>query len=72
MKPQPAGRSIPRPSEEIESRRAKASSGETQPNWETVQLLALALGVTCEAFMSEGLELPDSPEPKRRGLPSGR
>ncbi len=33
--------------------------GLREPNWQTVQLLALALGVDCTAFKDTGLELPD-------------
>ncbi len=41
--------------------------GTSKPSWETVQSLAKALGVTCEAFAIEGAPLPNPPEPKKRG-----
>jgi transcriptional regulator with XRE-family HTH domain len=38
--------------------------GEREPSWDTVQKLALVLGVECTAFMDEGLSLPEI-EPSR-------
>ncbi len=38
---------------------SRLEMGEREPNWGTVQLLALALGVDCTAFKDTGLELPD-------------
>jgi transcriptional regulator with XRE-family HTH domain len=43
-------------------------AGRNEPGWETVQRLALALGVTCEAFVDPGLSLPGV-EPARMGRP---
>jgi transcriptional regulator with XRE-family HTH domain len=40
--------------------------GEREPTWETVQRLALALGVDCGQFRDPGLVLP---EPKPQGKP---
>jgi transcriptional regulator with XRE-family HTH domain len=41
------------------------------PGWDTVQRLAKALGLSCEAFEDEGLTLPEykrgKPGPKPRG-----
>src|SRR3954468_20894120 len=39
------------------------------PTWDTVQLLAKALGVTCEAFNDPGLALPPPAEKKPLGRP---
>jgi transcriptional regulator with XRE-family HTH domain len=46
-------------------------SGRNEPGWETVQKLALALGVTCEAFTDPKLALPQPKEqpPKKLGRP---
>jgi transcriptional regulator with XRE-family HTH domain len=41
--------------------------GEREPGWSTVQLLAAALGVSCETFTSP-VTLPDV-EPAKRGRP---
>jgi transcriptional regulator with XRE-family HTH domain len=41
--------------------------GLSQPAWDTVQLLAAALGVDCTAF-AEAVTLPES-EPGKRGRP---
>ncbi len=43
--------------------------GEREPTWETVQRLALALGVDCRAFVDPGLALPPEQPPARRGRP---
>jgi transcriptional regulator with XRE-family HTH domain len=43
-------------------------SGRNQPNWDTVQRLAAALGATCEAF-AEGVQLPAVEPAKPRGRP---
>jgi transcriptional regulator with XRE-family HTH domain len=45
--------------------------GETSPSWETVQLLAKALGVSCEEFVSEDVQPPEPPPVKRPG-PKGQ
>src|SRR5262245_42334266 len=39
------------------------------PTWDTVQLLALALGVSCEAFNNPNLALPVPAVPKSKGRP---
>src|SRR5437660_1129785 len=36
--------------------------GQREPNWETVQRLALALETDCRTFIDEGLELPEEPD----------
>ncbi|HEX5270553.1 MAG TPA: helix-turn-helix transcriptional regulator [Gemmataceae bacterium] len=41
--------------------------GETSPSWETVQLLAKALGVSCEEFVVEDIQPPEPPPVKRPG-----
>jgi transcriptional regulator with XRE-family HTH domain len=54
---------------------SKLEMGETAPSWETVQLLARALGVSCEAFMIDDVQPPPPPPVKRpgpRGKASGR
>jgi transcriptional regulator with XRE-family HTH domain len=43
--------------------------GERAPTWETVQLLALALGVSTEDFRDPGLTLPPEKPPPRMGRP---
>lgn len=47
---------------------AKLEQGIREPSWATVQTLAAALGVTCEAFAAE-LENPDD-EKRKRGRPA--
>jgi transcriptional regulator with XRE-family HTH domain len=42
--------------------------GKTQPSWETVQRLALALGTDCRDFMDPNLQTPDVPA-RGRGRP---
>jgi transcriptional regulator with XRE-family HTH domain len=46
---------------------SKLELGETAPSWETVQLLAKALGVSCEAFVIEDIQPPEPPPVKRPG-----
>ncbi len=43
--------------------------GEREPTWETVQLLAVALGVDCREFVDPGIKPPPAAEPKPRGRP---
>jgi transcriptional regulator with XRE-family HTH domain len=43
--------------------------GAREPTWDTVQLLAKALGVTCADFLDPGIELPDVEPPRGRGRP---
>lgn len=43
--------------------------GEREPNWETVQRLALALGVDCREFVDPALTLPPEGPPARMGRP---
>ena len=43
--------------------------GESQPSWQTVQLLAAALGVDCTAFADPGVKPPAPAEAKPRGRP---
>jgi DNA-binding XRE family transcriptional regulator len=45
--------------------------GDSEPAWQTVQLLALALGVATEEFRDMRLTLPDV-EVRPRGRPRGR
>jgi transcriptional regulator with XRE-family HTH domain len=44
---------------------SKLEMGETAPSWVTVQLLAKALGVSCEAFMTDDVQPPEPPPVKR-------
>jgi transcriptional regulator with XRE-family HTH domain len=48
---------------------SRLEQGNQGPAWETVQRLALALGVDCRAFADPALQLPADTEPKRRGRP---
>jgi transcriptional regulator with XRE-family HTH domain len=43
--------------------------GAREPTWETVQRLALALGVDCRAFVDPGLTLPPERPATGRGRP---
>jgi transcriptional regulator with XRE-family HTH domain len=43
--------------------------GQREPTWHTVQLLALALGVSSEAFSDADLQLPDVEPAAPRGRP---
>jgi transcriptional regulator with XRE-family HTH domain len=47
-------------------------AGGGQPNWETVQRLAAALGLDCRAFADPGIvaEVADAPPAKGRGRPA--
>jgi transcriptional regulator with XRE-family HTH domain len=47
----------------------KLENGERQPAWDTVQKIALALGVECTAFTDSSIQLPEEQEPKKRGRP---
>ncbi len=44
-------------------------SGQREPGWETVQRLAMALDVSCEAFTDPSLSLPEIQPPGRPGRP---
>jgi transcriptional regulator with XRE-family HTH domain len=47
-------------------------SGENDPRWQTVQRLALALGVSCDAFRDPELTLPpQGPRPRMGRPPKG-
>ena len=53
---------------------SKLELDETSPSWETVQLLAKALGVSCEAFVTDDVQPPEPLEFQRvkvrpRGTP---
>jgi transcriptional regulator with XRE-family HTH domain len=48
---------------------SRLESGESQPSWETVQLLAAALMVGCQALVDEHLALPVCDEFGRPGRP---
>ena len=50
---------------------SKLKAGSAQPSWETVQKIAKALGVTCEAF-SQPIDLPAVSEARGRGRPPGK
>jgi transcriptional regulator with XRE-family HTH domain len=43
--------------------------GEREPGWQTVQLLALALGVDCNEFRDPAIRLPRPAAPRPRGRP---
>jgi transcriptional regulator with XRE-family HTH domain len=43
--------------------------GEREPTWQTVQLLAAALGVDCRAFVDPGLQPPPEEPARPRGRP---
>ncbi len=43
--------------------------GENKPSWETVQLLAAALGVDCREFTDPSVKPPPPVEAKPRGRP---
>jgi transcriptional regulator with XRE-family HTH domain len=47
----------------------KLEAGGREPSWGTIQLLAKALSVTCEAFNDPGLSLPAPAAPKPKGRP---
>src|SRR5262245_56108244 len=46
---------------------SKIERDETSPSWETVILLAKALGVSCEAFVTDDVQPPEPPPVKRPG-----
>ena len=46
--------------------------GDNEPTWETVQLLAAALGVDCRAFADPAVKPPAPAEAKPRGRPPRR
>jgi transcriptional regulator with XRE-family HTH domain len=48
---------------------SRLEKGERDPNWETVQRLALALGVDCRAFTDPDLQLPEQAPPGKPGRP---
>jgi transcriptional regulator with XRE-family HTH domain len=48
---------------------SRLEKGERDPNWETVQRLALALGVDCRAFTDPDLQLPEAAPPGKPGRP---
>ena len=45
---------------------AKLETGVTRPTWDTVQALARALGVSCEAFQDEEKPAEEPPAKKRK------
>lgn len=46
---------------------AKLEQGQRKPTWESVQALAAALGVSCEAFAEPKAEAsPEEPKPTRK------
>jgi transcriptional regulator with XRE-family HTH domain len=48
---------------------SRLEMGTRDPGWETVQRLALALGVDYGAFADPAVRLPEAGEPRRRGRP---
>jgi transcriptional regulator with XRE-family HTH domain len=46
--------------------------GEREPTWQTVQLLAAALGVDCREFVDPSLQPPASEPGRSRGRPKKR
>ena len=46
---------------------SKLEKDESSPSWETVILLAKALGVSCEQFVTDDLRPPEPPPVKRPG-----
>jgi transcriptional regulator with XRE-family HTH domain len=48
---------------------AKVEGDESQPTWDTVQKIALALGVDCTTFVDSNLELPTPRPPVKLGRP---
>lgn len=47
----------------------KLEQGVNRPSWDTVQLLAHALGVSCEAFIDPTLQPPQQEPARPRGRP---
>lgn len=47
----------------------RLEEGSSEPTWQTVQLLAVALGVDCSAFVDPTVRPPDTEPAKRRGRP---
>ena len=48
---------------------SQLEKGIREPTWQTVQLLAVALGVDCSAFVDPSLQPPDVEPAKPRGRP---
>ncbi len=47
----------------------RLEQGSNEPTWQTVQLLAAALGVDCTAFVDPAVQPPDAEPAKLRGRP---
>lgn len=47
----------------------KLEAGKRQPAWDTVQVIAKALGVSCEVFVDASIELPKEKPAKPVGRP---
>jgi transcriptional regulator with XRE-family HTH domain len=47
----------------------RLEEGTNEPTWQTVQLLAAALAVSCEAFVDPSLQPPASEPVRPRGRP---
>ena len=49
----------------------KLEAGQREPAWASVQMIAKALGVSCELFVDDGLEMPTAEEATtaKRGRP---
>jgi transcriptional regulator with XRE-family HTH domain len=50
----------------------RLEEGTNEPTWQTVQLLAAALGVSCEQFTDPSLQPPASEPARPRGRPKKR
>jgi transcriptional regulator with XRE-family HTH domain len=50
---------------------SRLEAGDNEPTWNTVQLLAAALGVSCEEFLDPGIKPPGA-KTKPRGRPRKR
>lgn len=48
---------------------SRLEMGASEPAWETVQRLALALGVTCTAFNDPAVQVPEEKDAPPRGRP---
>lgn len=44
-------------------------NGHVQPGWDVVAKIAKALGVSCEAFVTDDMSLPEAPDERPRGRP---
>ncbi len=49
---------------------SRLEMGDREPGWDTVQLIAQVLGVTCSEFLNPGIAPPEIEEPRPRGRPA--